>query len=216
MDRPKVLATTVSSGWVRVEIAQWVANLRFDERFQVDWLAPVAKAYEAGLNLVSRAVVDNGYDWWLNIDSDNPPIRNPLDMIGELGPEHECVGLPTPIHKTTAGNHWLGWSAFKVGPRGYYSAGRKTGLERVRAVGSGCLLVRSGLLKRVFSDCHTPFERRDIGPDLAFCERLLTEFGVMPWVAWDYPCSHFKELDLGLLLTEGEAKVEFPKIPAAS
>jgi hypothetical protein len=143
-----------------------------------------------------------GEDYWLSFDSDNPPMRNPLELIAL---DKDIIGLPTPIWHFTGeipSERPIYWSAYKKkGEEGYTEYNPKEGLQRVSAIGTGCFLVA----RRVFEDPEMrkgPFVRKlnpdgtvDRGNDISFCERA-TDRGFEIWAHFDFPCMHFNELEL--------------------
>jgi hypothetical protein len=143
------------------------------------------------------------YDYWLNIDSDNPPINNPFDLI-EL--DLDIVGLPTPVWHFTGekpGERPMYENAYKYIPeKGAYTEWpNKEGLQKVDAVGTGCVLYA----RRVFENLEmrkAPFQRKynvdgtvERGNDIAFCERAKAQ-GFLIFAHYDYRCLHFNNLEL--------------------
>lgn len=141
--------------------------------------------------------------FWLSIDADNPPTRNPLDLI-EL--DKDIIGLPTPVWHYTGeipGERPIYFNAYRnaVGEDGYKEWLPQDGLQRVDAIGTGCFIVA----RRVFENPEmrkAPFARKcnedgtvDRGNDISFCERATAQ-GFEIWAHFDYPCMHFQELNL--------------------
>lgn len=165
-------------------------------------ILPSHRPYENALHHVVKDFVAGGYDYWLNIDADNPPIKNPLDLIAL---DKDILGLPTPVW------HWTGvnddrpiyWNAYSWDEKAqaFREYLPQDGLRRVDAVGTGCMLVA----RRVFKDPKmlvAPFQRSlapdgtvDVGNDLAFCRRA-TRCGFEVWAHFDYPCRHYQEVEL--------------------
>ncbi len=149
--------------------------------------------------------MEGPYEWWLSIDSDNPPERNPLDLIEY---DKDIIGCPTPVYHCTGkiGERPIYWNAYKSDPSSghYWEWPDRDGLQKVDAIGTGCFLVN----RRVFEHPEmrkAPFQRTfnedgtvDKGNDIAFCERA-TACGFEIWCHFDYPAEHFVELPLNEL-----------------
>jgi hypothetical protein len=147
--------------------------------------------------------MDRDCDFWLNIDSDNPPMNNPLDLVKF---NLDIVGLPTPVWHFTGekkGERPIYENAYRYVPEkdAYVEWDVKEGLQRVDAVGTGCVLyarrvfehpeMRKAPFQRIFNEDGT-VER---GNDIAFCERAKRE-GFQIFAHYDYRCRHFNDLEL--------------------
>lgn len=191
----------------KVGMISWA--LARDNRFLIDPIWPTHNPYENNLNHIVKDFVHGGYDYWLNIDSDNPPMKNPLDLI-ELN--LDIVGLPTPIWHF-AGNEPPGerpiyWNGYDYVPKAdaYMEHLPREGLQRVDAIGTGCFLIS----KRVFQDSYLrkgPFLREynedgtiRKGNDIAFSEKARNQ-GFKLYVHYEYPCFHFNELELNEIVS---------------
>jgi hypothetical protein len=152
---------------------------------------------------MSEKIEGGEYDFWLNIDADNPPMSNPLDLV-EL--DRDIIGCPTPVWHFTGkkpGERPFYENAYKFVSKedGYTEWSDKVGLQKVDAVGTGCLLIS----RRVFLDPEmrkAPFNRTynedgtvERGNDIAFCERA-TKQGFEIFAHYNYRCQHFNELEL--------------------
>jgi hypothetical protein len=92
--------------------------------------------------------------------------------------------------------YWVVMRAVDDGYQGYLK--KQRGLMEVDAVGTGCILIA----RRVLENIKGPFVRewnedgtQRLGTDFAFCKRAKKK-GFRVWAHWDYPCAHFKELNL--------------------
>ena len=198
----KILVTVPNEHWIHQHVTMALLRLRSDQRYQLLFDLPAQRPYENNLHHIVRDFVQGDCDFWLSLDSDNPPICNPLDLV-EL--DKDIIGLPTPIW------HWSGkigerpiyWNGYDYDPRvdAYHEHITREGLQHVDAIGSGCMLIA----KRVFlhPKMQTGVFRRklykngtvDKGTDIAFCERA-RKCGFTIWCHYDYPCRHFCEIDL--------------------
>lgn len=173
-----------------------------DNRYKCNIIKPSHKPYVNNLHHIVNDFLGKGYHYWLNIDADNPPTNNPLDLV-EL--DKDIIGCPTPIWYFTD----------KMGERPYYfnaydydssvDAYREhqpqKGLQRVDAIGTGCFLVARRVFESPFMR-KAPFARRwnedgtmDRGNDMAFCERARNQ-GFEIYAHYDYLCDHFSELSM--------------------
>jgi hypothetical protein len=144
-----------------------------------------------------------GEDYWLSIDSDNPPMGNPLDRVTE---DKDIIGFPTPVWHYTGQDKErpIYWNVYRFNEEedGYNEWMPREGLAQVDAIGTGCFLIA----RRVFEHPEmrkAPFLREYTeeglirrGNDLAFCERAYAH-GFQVWADFTRPCRHFVELELG-------------------
>lgn len=210
-EKPKVLLTCCNMGWLhRTTLPQIVWAVK-DPRYHVDIEVPQEGDYCLMMNQVAQSVIGGKYDYWLNMDDDNGPSRNALDLV-ELG--LDIVGLPTPIWK---GGSELPvpffWSAVDRRDDGrYIQHDPLEGLQEVDAVGSGCMVVSRRviegltfpLFKRVFSDDGCSVIK---GPDYFFCEKARAA-GFKVHTHCDYTCNHVKEVELHSMI---KAMVKFTR-----
>lgn len=157
---------------------------------------PTWVPYEHGLNRVVKDVIEGGYDYWLNIDSDNPPMRNPLDLV-KL--DKDIIGLPTPVYANMKkGDQPYYYNAMKEEGDGWKpSVG--TGLHEVDAMGSGCWLVHRRVLEKMPKPCFMrEYDEDGIvvrGHDFLFCKKA-KECGFKIYAHFDYVCEHINELPI--------------------
>lgn len=177
--------------------------MQLDARYRLKIIEPTHVPYENGLHHVINDLLSGDHDFWLNIDSDNPPTRNPLDLVER---DLDVVGFPTPVWhwKGEPGERPIYWNAYRRRGRGYTEWLPRDGLQPVDAIGSGCFLAA----RRVFEHpkmraCFRRTYKRDgtvnKGPDIAFSERA-RRAGFRVWAHFDYPCDHVNELPLNEVL----------------
>lgn len=198
-EKMRVLLSVTNTGWIHKLVVRTIMPILSDSRYCVRYIDPTWVPYENSLNRIAKDVVDQGWDYWLNIDSDNPPTKNPLDLI-EL--DLDVVGLPTPTYKAMGNNEWpICWNAvdWLESDGGYREHPEKTGLQQVDAVGSGCMIVSRRVLEGVeapwFVRETDEFGRATFGPDFTFCRKVI-ENGFSIWANYDYPCQHINEIEL--------------------
>jgi GT2 family glycosyltransferase len=126
-----------------------------------------------------------------------------LDLI-EL--DKDIIGCPTPVYhftdKVKGERPWYE-NAYKYVPEedAYLEWPNKVGLQKVDAIGTGCIL----MARRVFDEVDMRkgcFDRKrnpdgtvKKGNDISFCERA-RELGFGIWAHFDYKCQHFNELEM--------------------
>src|SRR3990167_1007869 len=91
--KPKVLVAILHQGWVRPELSSWVGIMKADTRVDVKVCYSDQKPSENNRNNVVRLALDGGYDYLISIDHDNPPLKNPIDLV-MLG--LDVVGFAVP------------------------------------------------------------------------------------------------------------------------
>lgn len=192
----KVLVSVPNTGWIHKHVCFVTDALLQDPRVVI--IRPTHNPYENNLAHIRQDMLEGGYDWWLNIDADNPPLNNPLDLIALNLP---LIGLPTPVFHWTglAGERPVYWNAYKMQIDGYTEWPIKEGLQKVDAIGTGCFLARRDLIEcvaiRPFVRTYHSDGRVDKGNDISWCERV-KKVGFDIYAHYDYPCRHFKEVDL--------------------
>ena len=200
-----ILITVPNMHWIHSHVVHKLLLLQKDGRYRLNIMMPSNKPYENNLHHIVNDFMKGDYDFWLNIDADNPPIQNPLDLI-EL--DKDIIGLPTPIWHYEGQNQKKGerpvyWNGYDYDKNNgaYREHQVREGLQKVDAVGTGCVLYS----RRVFEDKEmrkAPFQRTfnedgtvQKGNDISFCERARKR-GFDIYCYYDYPCDHFSENSL--------------------
>lgn len=169
-----------------------------DGRHQVRHDCPTHTPYVNNLHHCMNDFLNGGEDFWLSMDDDNPPQRNPLDLV-DL--DLDLVGLPTPVwHSAVMGDRPWYFNAMDRVPDGFKPHEPCDGLQEVDAIGSGCFLVSRRVI-RALQFAH-PFARQwnpdgtvAIGGDFSFCDKV-KHAGYRVWSHFDYPCEHMQTLPL--------------------
>ena len=187
-----------------------------DSRHIVRFIAPTHKPFVQNLHLTVHDFLEQGHDFLLLVDDDNPPLENPLDLV-DL--DLDVVGLPTPIwHNDTPGGRPYLTNVWKQRPNtvledGIHSLDSTQGFEgkglyEVDVVGTGCILIARRVLLELMRRCegdpmNTPFMRKwndkglvEMGNDFSFCLRA-KEAGFRIWANYDYMCEHINEVGIG-------------------
>lgn len=196
--KPKVLISVPNGdGWTHKIVTFTVMKMLQDPRVTSEYIAPTWSPYENNLHKIRLDFLAGGFDYWINIDSDNPPQNNPIDLCF-LG--LDIVGCVTPVWANMKpGDFPIYWNALDaVGDEGWKPHTPCVGLQEVDAIGSGCMV----LSKQVMAVIPAPFQRIyhsdgtvNIGCDYAFCRRA-KKLGFKVHAHYDYPCHHFNEIDL--------------------
>jgi len=198
--KPRVLISAINTGQVTKQVAQVMVKLSHDERVDSLLVWPTVTPYVGSLHKCIRQVLRDGFDFWVTMDHDNPPINNPLDLVFLDLP---VVGLPTPV--------WV--SATEPGDRPWYlnavdwledkqafrpvqeRPGRlpeDAGLVKCDAVGSGCMVIARRVLEAIKAPFHRTWDEDgivEIGGDYSFGLRC-REAGIPVYAHFDYPCEH--------------------------
>lgn len=198
-----VLISCTNTHWIHKHVVHKLLLLMQDGRYKVNIIMPSHKIYENNLHHIVNEFMAGPYDFWLEINSDNPPMNNPLDLV-QL--DRDIIGLPTPIWHFTGEKKRerpVYWNAYDYDKESemYKEHQVREGLQKVDAVGTGCILIS----RRVFELPEmrkAPFMRKwnedgtmEKGNDIMFCERARSH-GFEIYCHYDYPCDHFSELSL--------------------
>jgi len=197
-----VLITVPNLQWIHKLVVHRLLLIQQDGRYRTTIQMPSNKPFENNLHHIINEFMAGTWDFWLSMDDDNPPERNPLDLV-EL--DKDIIGLPTPIWYYTGkkGERPIYWNAYQFDPDtgAYREWPVREGLQRVDAVGTGCILIS----RRVFKDPEMrkgAFSRKlnpdgtvDKGNDISFCERA-RDRGFEIYCHYDYPAEHISEVPL--------------------
>ncbi len=195
----KVLVSVPNTGWIHKHVTFAAVRILRDGRHSANLILPTHNPYENNLHHILNDFMAGDFEFWLNIDADNPPMKNPLDLVDH---DLDIVGLPTPVwHSGKKGDRPVYWNGYDCEGDAYKEHEPRKGLQKVDAVGTGCFLVA----RRVFENPEmrkAPFQRQYYedgrvhkGNDISFCERARAQ-GIDIWCHYDYPCMHFNELEL--------------------
>lgn len=204
-----IMLAVPNSGQVNVELLKSIVMIITEadfRKFGFMFVPLSLKCNENCYQTIAKKFWESDADFLLQIDSDNPPIFNPLELC-EL--DKDIISLATPTWKYEKGEENyqpVQWNAYRDLKNGRYEAippGK--GLQEVDAVGSGCVLIA----KRVFDaplmrkeGWHRVWNKEDgtadLGLDLAFSKRA-RKCGFKTYVHWDFPCRHINEVDLATL-----------------
>lgn len=185
-------------GWLHKRVVLSICRILSDRRYEVRFDAPTHVPYVQNLHRCVSDFLRSTDEFWLSIDTDNPPLKNPLDLV-EL--DLDVVGLPTPVwHYAKKGDRPWYFNALDRVTEGYRPHENCEGLQEVDAIGSGCMLISRRVIEKL--RWNQPFLRQwlqdgtvGVGGDYSFCEKA-KEAGFRIWAHFDYLCDHFNELSL--------------------
>ena len=187
-----------------VVFASW--RIMADQRYDITPMIPSHNPLENNLNKIVKEFIAGDWDFWLSIDSDNPPFGNPLD---DVALDLDIIGFPTPVwyydgDESKKGERPIYYNALMKptdGRGGYIPLEPSPGLHEVEAIGGGCFLVarrvfehpdmKKGAFLRIYDDEGIV----DTGNDIAFSQRAKAS-GFKIWADFDRPCRHFNEIEL--------------------
>jgi hypothetical protein len=192
----RLIFTTSTLCNIHYTVAVWIARIQAmarDQGFECSWFPIIGRPSEWLMNTAAdyakSEVNGKKFDWWLHMDSDNPPRRDPLELMQFDKP---LICLPTPMvnpHRVE-NLRVTKWNIVPSNPR--------TGLQKVEWGGSGCFLAQCKYLKHL----DTPLFRwgyvgsecliMSHSPDVGFCHRWY-DAGYDVWTHWDYPCDHWRD-----------------------
>ena len=205
INKKSILISIPNLHWIHKTVSYREYYLLADKRYRVEVITPSNKPYVNNLHHIVKDVLSNNFDYWLNIDADNPPTNNPLDLI-EL--DKDIIGCPTPIWHFTGEKNKIGERPYYFNTYDYDSSVNayrehqpQKGLQKVDAVGTGCILIARRVFENKFMQ-QGCFQRKwnkdgtmDKGNDISFCERARTQ-GFNIYAHYNYICDHFTELSL--------------------
>lgn len=203
MSKPHVFITVPNGkGWIHKHVVFALLNMQRDERVDVTISLPTNQPYVNNLHLIIQDFLKGSYSHWLSIDDDNPPRKNPLDLVFM---DLDVVGCPTPVWANMKeGDYPVYWNALDEVEGGFKPHRECEGLQRVDAIGSGCMMIARRVIEKLENE--QPFMREwdekgivQVGCDYSFC-RKVRKAGFYVWAHYDYPCFHFNEIEIGEII----------------
>jgi hypothetical protein len=199
----RVLVSIPTRGKIHKKVAQALLGITLREtRVGGDIIMPTNNPLENNQHHIINDLLSREYDYWLSFDDDNPPTKNPFDLIAL---DLDVVSCPTPVwhYSGKKGERFWYWNAYDYAPLedAYREHLPQEGLQKVDAIGGGCFLIS----RRVFEHPEMQlgaFHRTylssgivDKGNDISFSERAGKQ-GFDLYTHYDYPCRHMVTLDL--------------------
>ncbi len=202
-EKIRVLIAVPNSGIIHKHVSFALLKIQLDTRYDLRIIQPTHSPSDNNRHHIFNDFLAEGEDYLLMIDSDNPPLNNPLDLIAL---DKDVITCPTPVwHFTGAikGERPIYENAYKYVPEkdAYTEWPDKVGLQRVDAVGTGCILIarrvlehpgmRKGANQRTLNSDGTVNK----GGDIMFSETA-RECGFEIYAHYNYRCMHFQEVEL--------------------
>ena len=204
MNKTKTIYLSIlNQGWIRAELMillnRWMEQIPY--RIYLD--LPAEKPIEHNRNSIVKRFLETDFDYLMMLDCDIIPPANiwklvdfDKDVIGGLCfayKQNRVIPLALKKHPETEGE--AKWK--------YRTFTRKDiigGLTEVDAIGTGCIIIARRVLeypkmKPAFVNYYDKDGLRIEGLDLSFCRRA-QELGFKIYVHFDYPCSHYCDMDL--------------------
>jgi len=194
--KPKVYIAVLSLAEIRKELSVKLIEMSHDSRFQLKITYPGLRPISLNRNNIVKEFLKTDCNYLLMLDNDTVPLKSPLDLVLL---EKDIIGLLYPQIKGDE----IGWLAMNQEGDRYRQIDtvNQNGLIECDAIGTGCILIARRVLEKV----KIPFERKwkdgvpIKGLDFYFCDKA-KRLGFKVWVHLDYICSHFKTIDLLLIL----------------
>ena len=193
----KVYLSILNTGWIHheltIKLPRWLTETTHEVYFESATDRPI----ENNRNKIVKRFLTSDSDYLLQIDNDNIPARNPLELV-DLG--LDIVSCPVWIYQ-----HKLVLNIYKLDPSDEMlvpvDPKKEKGLIEIDATGTGVLLAS----RRVLEALKAPFERKydedgieELGQDLYF-SRKAKEAGFRIFSHLDYIAKHYKEIDLNVV-----------------
>ena len=200
--KPKVYAITCTGdGWVHKNLVMAWMRILQDPRFETRLSFPVHRPFENALHHAVVEFLAGDAQWFLNVDSDQWPTSNPLELIELSKP---VIGIATPVYhcdQKHPGDRPYYLNGYRAVPGGYQEFRPQEGIQEVDAVGTGCILINRSVLEdpmlrlAPFSRTTDEFGRVEYGNDMNFCRRA-KQRGFRIWCDFRSPCEHMVEVPL--------------------
>lgn len=204
--KPKVLVSVPNQMWIHKWVVGSLMLMAKDTKgTEVNFILPSHRPLENNQAHIMKDFLVGDFDFWVSIDSDNPPTKNPLSLVHL---NLDIIGCPTPVLHINPEKpkDWpIYWNAMDDKVEGGKWVGWKPhvpcqGLQEVDAVGGGCWVIARRVLqtlkdKMPFQRTWNPDGTVEIGNDFSFCRKAKSE-GFKVFTHFDYPCRHFNEVEL--------------------
>ena len=188
MEKPKVFCGIPSRGRMHVSLLDFLMGLHKETRYQVQIGVGISKySVDDARNIVASKFLSTDADYLLFLDDDNPPIKNPLDLV-EL--DKDIIACPVPSIRKGNGKDTK--IEFYVFDKEGKEIPNQSGLQEADLVGLQCTLIARRVLEKVnvFRTTSTRTE------DFNFCEQAKKEGYSRIFAHFDYITRHYTEVEL--------------------
>ncbi|MCG8415133.1 MAG: hypothetical protein MI746_13015 [Pseudomonadales bacterium] len=173
-----------------------------DKRVDLQVARTTGVPFENNINQLVLNFLQGDWDYWINLDEDEAPLNNPIDLVFL---DKDVIGLPAPGFKLNQPDaehpfYWMvySWDEAADSYRPYQMKRELGPLQEVDAVSSGCWVVARRVLEAVKQPLSSLWDEnglRKMGGDLHFCTKARAA-GFKIYAHYEYPCRHFKTVDL--------------------
>ncbi len=191
----KIVVSIPNTGTIRselvVKLVTWLRESPYTVIFESSNLQPI----EHNRNVIVQRFLKTDADMLLQIDSDNVPLQNPLNLV-----EYNKDIISCPVWSYSSGVKFL--NVFKENKDETLIPLRQEelhGLSKIDATGTGIILCS----RKVFETIKRPFERlydengiAILGLDLYFSQKA-KEAGFKIYTHGDYIAKHYKTIEIG-------------------
>ena len=188
MEKIKVFCGIPTRGRVHVLLLPFLLGLQKETRYQVIVGIGLSKySVDEARNIVVEKFLATDADYLLFLDDDNPPTKNPLDLI-EL--DKDIIACPVPVMRGEGRftKTKIEWNVLQDDDKEWP---KQSGLQDVDLVGLGCTLIARRVLEQVKTFQKTSRHSEDFN----FC-REAREKGFKVFAHFGYPAHHFTEVEM--------------------
>ncbi len=192
----------MNTGYIREELSVWRVKWAGDVRYDVTVEGARHRPIASNRNLVTKRFLDGGADFMMMIDDDVVPAQNPLDL---LQMDLDIVVCPTPMFaQGRTGDFPIHMNVELLehpdGLQDTYVLTQPDPIMEISTGGTGCIIIARRVLEHpdlhpAFMDLYDDDGIRTLTEDVTFIRRA-RDAGFRAWVAMEYRCSHYKEVDL--------------------
>lgn len=196
--KTRVVLGILTQGSTHHVLTSRIPDLAQHPLYEIVFVTLNERPIEHVRNKLAKIALDYQAHWLLMIDADNPPVKNPYDLIAL---DKDILACPTPMYKRIAGKGGIFWNTGTDTDEGRV---RIDGIHKRRVlmqrdiVGTGCILMRRNVLEAVRPPFVCDWDAdglRIASSDWTFCRRARA-LGFEVWAHYGYPCRHFSEVEL--------------------
>lgn len=204
MTRKKVMVNILHQGTtvanLETNVFAWMQERNKDYEFSIFF--PSARPISNNRNQIVKDFLAGDWDYLFMIDDDNPPRRNPFDLLDEdkpviagIYPGRDNNGIHFHVYKF--GKDFPKEISFVQYPISF-----RNGVKKVDAVGTGIVCIKRSVLERMVKKGWAPFEdmfNKDgtliTNDDMAFCIKC-SKLKISIYAHFEHVASHYKQVDL--------------------
>jgi len=191
---------TVHTGF-ETQLINWMAE--YKDKYEFKFFVPVARPIPNNRNKIAKKFIEGDWDWLVMFDEDTFLITNPfsildrnLDVCGGVYPGRNPRGFNFHVFDLDM-EKYPKETVFK-----FVAPEKREGVQKVDALGTGCIFVKRHVIEKMYEKKWAPFEDTfdEYGimkhsDDMAFCLKC-RELGIPVHADWNVICDHMKETSL--------------------